>query len=225
MARLFKGWFEEGGRFMTVIETSPREALVERLLGACIGGLDLLHIHVGNELGLYRALASAGSLGAAGLAEQCAVSERYAKEWLEQQAVAGILTVEATNGDRRFALPAGHIEVLLDADSLSYLAPLASLFVSMTVPLARVIEAFRSGGGVPYEAYGPEVRRGIASLNRPDVLEPARRGVVPTGSRPHRASRCRPSGESGRRRLRLRMVEHRHRPRLPHGLGHRPRPR
>jgi hypothetical protein len=48
--------------------------------------------------------------------------------WLEQQAVVGILEVDdadAEPSDRRYSLPAGHAEVLLDRDSLSYVAPVA----------------------------------------------------------------------------------------------------
>ena len=33
--------------------------------------------------------------------------------------------------------------------------------------LPAVLEAFRSGGGVPYEAYGADLRQGIARINRP----------------------------------------------------------
>ena len=46
------------------------------------------------------------------------MNERYAREWLEQQAMTGILEAvdpEAADAERRYALPAGHHEVLLDA--------------------------------------------------------------------------------------------------------------
>jgi SAM-dependent methyltransferase len=34
-------------------------------------------------------------------------------------------------------------------------------------PLPALIEAYRTGGGVPYAAYGPDTRDGIAEVNRP----------------------------------------------------------
>ena len=79
------------------------------------------------------------------------IDPRYAREWLEQQAVNGVLDVldaSAAADQRRFVLPAGHDEVLLDRDSLSYMAPLTRLMVSTAHALPKVIEAIRTGGGV-----------------------------------------------------------------------------
>lgn len=152
-------------------EVSRRDALVERLFGACIGTLDLLHVYVGDRLGLYRALA-AGPCTPGELAQRCGIHERYAREWLEQQAVAGILGADdATHTDhRRFSLPPGHDEVLLDGDSLSFLAPLALGVVSLAQALPKVLEAFRTGEGVPFDAYGPDIRHFISRINRPMFL-------------------------------------------------------
>ncbi|MDQ3640113.1 MAG: SAM-dependent methyltransferase, partial [Actinomycetota bacterium] len=108
-------------------EVKMQEALVERLFGSFIGAMDLLHVYVGEQLGLYDALAVAGPLTSGDLATRCDIHERYGREWLEHQAVAGILTVDDPDADsdqRRFALPAEHAEVLLDGDSLSYMTPL-----------------------------------------------------------------------------------------------------
>ena len=80
---------------MTTTETPPVDAtsaLVERLFEAVITGLELAAIHLGSELGWYRALAEAPAT-APELAERTGTAPRYAREWLEQQAVAGILTV------------------------------------------------------------------------------------------------------------------------------------
>ena len=106
---------------------AARDALAERLLGATVGALDLVHVWLGEHLGLYRALADGGSLTAAGLAARAGIDERYAREWLEHQAVAGILAAgdQADPAKRTFSLPPGHDEVLLDGDSLSYTLPMA----------------------------------------------------------------------------------------------------
>jgi len=149
-------------------EASRRDALVDRLFGACIGALDLLHVYVGDRLGLYAALA-AGPSTSTELARHCGIHERYAREWLEQQAVGGILSADdATDPDqRRFSLPSGHDEVLIDGDSLSFLAPLGSGVVSLAQTLPKVLDAFRSGVGVPFDAYGPDIRHFISRINRP----------------------------------------------------------
>ena len=55
------------------------------------------------------------------LAARAGTNERYTREWLEQQAVAGYLAVdnpEASAGERRFRLPEGYEAVFVDPESL-----------------------------------------------------------------------------------------------------------
>src|SRR3712207_6045501 len=132
--------------------------------------MEILSIYLGDRLGFYRALADDGAAIPSQLADATATNERYAREWLEQQAVAGILEVHDERAEpeaRRYRLPEGHDEVLLERDSLYYVAPLAQQMVGITRPLAAVLEAYRTGGGVPYPDYGEDMREGIAHGNRP----------------------------------------------------------
>jgi 2-polyprenyl-3-methyl-5-hydroxy-6-metoxy-1,4-benzoquinol methylase len=97
------------------------------------------------------------------------VSERYVREWLEQQAMSRILDVEtpeASDCERRYLLPAGHEEVLLDESSLSFMTPMAQLLDGCVRPLKAVVDAFRDGTGVPYDAYGTDMREGQARGSR-----------------------------------------------------------
>jgi 2-polyprenyl-3-methyl-5-hydroxy-6-metoxy-1,4-benzoquinol methylase len=148
-------------------DVAARDALVGRLFTSTIGALELLHVYLGHRLGLYRVLAEAGPLTSTELAEKAGISERYAREWLEEQAVAGILTVDPA---RRFTLPAPHAEVLTDAESTNFLAPLPLGIVSVASVMPELMEAFRTGGGVPYEVYGADMRIAIADGNRPGFL-------------------------------------------------------
>jgi SAM-dependent methyltransferase len=147
-----------------------RDAFVGRLFEAMLGTLDVFTVYVGIRLGLYRALASAGPSTSSELAKLTGTAERYVREWLEQQAVTGVLEVEDATNDgaaRRYLLPAGHDEVLLDRDSLSYFSAQIRLVVAATKPMSDLFEAFRSGGGVPYPDYGDDAREGISDGNRP----------------------------------------------------------
>jgi 2-polyprenyl-3-methyl-5-hydroxy-6-metoxy-1,4-benzoquinol methylase len=115
-------------------------------------------IYLGERLGLYAALASEPAMSPPQLSAAAGIDPRYAREWLEQQAMAGILRVDdelAPADERRYELPGAHAEVLLDERSLFYLAPSASLMVALAGPIEQVFDAFRDGAGVPYEAYGP----------------------------------------------------------------------
>jgi 2-polyprenyl-3-methyl-5-hydroxy-6-metoxy-1,4-benzoquinol methylase len=149
-----------------------REALMGRVLEATRGAFDLFGIYLGHRLGFYRALADQGWATAAELARRTETHERYAREWLEQQAVGGIVETDegGSAATRRFRLPAGHHEPLLDANSLNYMLPLAQLVAGAVRPLEAVVQAYRTGEGVPYEAYGNDLREGQAAINRPAFL-------------------------------------------------------
>ena len=147
-----------------------RDALVERLFEATLGAWDVLAVYLGDRLGLYRALADDGPLTSGQLAGATATHERYVREWLEQQASSGVLEVDAAAAppeERRFSLPAGHDEALLDETSLNYMAPIAKLVVACTHPLGSLLEAFRTGQGVPYADYGTDLHEGQAQFTRP----------------------------------------------------------
>jgi 2-polyprenyl-3-methyl-5-hydroxy-6-metoxy-1,4-benzoquinol methylase len=151
-------------------EAERREALADSLFKATIGALELMHVYLGDRLGLYASLAQTDSVTPGELAKLAGIRERYAREWLEQQAVAGVLDVVEDNGDahsRRYRLPAGAAEVLCDSDSLYLLAPMAPLAMGIAQTLPQVVDAFRNGGGVSYAAYGADLRNGIARGNRP----------------------------------------------------------
>ena len=147
-----------------------RDELVERLFGSALGAMDLLCVYLGDRLGMYRALADTGPSTSAELASATGVNERYAREWLEQQAMTGILEAvdpHASDAERRYALPAGHDEVLLDAASLNHMAPMAQLVVACALPIHTVLEAFTTGDGVPYADYGADLHEGQARFTQP----------------------------------------------------------
>jgi 2-polyprenyl-3-methyl-5-hydroxy-6-metoxy-1,4-benzoquinol methylase len=161
--------------FMVALESdidvvAQRDALVERIFGATLGAFDLFAVYLGDRLGYYRALAAGESLTSRELAARTETHERYAREWLEQQAVTGILAVdnaEAGSEARRFRLPVGHVEPLTDRDSLNVVTPMAQIFAGCVKPLDQILDAFRTGGGVPYEDYGVDLAEGQAGSTRP----------------------------------------------------------
>ena len=153
------------------VEETRRDALAERLFGAAIGALDLAGVYIGDRLGLYRALAERGPTSAPELAADAGINERYALEWLEQQAASAILDlVDAEDGGQRFVLPAGHAEALLDEESLNFVAPFGRLLVACLRPIDALLGAYRDGGGVPYADYGADLHEGQAAFTRPLFL-------------------------------------------------------
>jgi SAM-dependent methyltransferase len=148
---------------------AERYAFAEKLFESALGFFDVLSIRLGQRLGLYDVLAD-GPVTSQQLASRAGIAERYAREWLEQQTTAGVIVSDVGGDPVTFTLPAGHAEVLLDVDSLSYLGASVSQLYSITNAFERVVDAFRSGGGVPYDSYGADNIEGQGAGNRPVFL-------------------------------------------------------
>ena len=147
-----------------------RDQLVQRLFQGLLGTMDLLTVYLGDRLGLYQALADAGSCTVAELAARTQTQERYIREWLEQQATADLLAVDnvaAAPGERRYSLPPGHAEVLLDTNSLNYIGAAGRFAACLGSSVSRVLDVFRHGGGVDWPEYGADAREGQADFNKP----------------------------------------------------------
>jgi Rv2258c-like winged HTH domain len=148
---------------------SPEE-LTGRIFSSMIGAFDLFAVYLGDQLGFYRSLASDGAATSRELADRTGTAERYAREWLEQQAVAGILAVDdpALGPDkRRYRLPEGYAEVLTDPTSLLAAPRMAQIFVGTVLPIQEVVEAYRTGKGVSFANYGPDLAKGQAGGTLP----------------------------------------------------------
>ena len=95
----------------TPADEAATETFVGRLFDASVAAFDILSVYLGDRLGLYRALATGTATSPAELAARAGIDERYAREWLEQQAATGILEVDDAAADpdaRRYRLPRGH---------------------------------------------------------------------------------------------------------------------
>jgi len=149
--------------------TARAEALAMRLFESIVPAMELMTVELGFRRGLYAGLEKLGDANVAELALECGASPRYVREWLEQQATAGIVGV-AVDGDaatRRYALPPAHAEVLLDAESPFAMAGVSAFLGGMAETFDAVVTDFGRGEGVTYADFGASVRHAISSLNRP----------------------------------------------------------
>lgn len=149
--------------------TETTDGLVERVFESVLGMIDAWSIYVGDKLGFYDALAGA-ELSRDELASQTDTNWRYVGEWLEQQVTTGLLAVDdpALSADQRvYSLPESHREVLVDRDSVNFLTPFVRLVTAGGIQLPALLDAYRGGGGVSWEQFGPDMRTGQADMNRP----------------------------------------------------------
>lgn len=147
---------------MPVIElTEGDESKVEEfaggLFGACLAAMELANVELGIRLGLYQSLAGAGPVTPAELSSRSGIAERYAREWLEQQAAAGVVEVDdpaKPAEDRRFELPNAHAHVLLDDDSEACMKPCAAVVPWVAKAIDIMVEEFRHGTGAAFGLFG-----------------------------------------------------------------------
>lgn len=137
---------------------------------------------IGAPTGWYRSLDCDGPASAVELAQRTDTQVRYAREWLEQQTVAGLLAVESDGApdDRRFVIPASTAEVMTDPTSLAYLALPGRMFGAVGSVLPQLLEVYRNGGGVSWDDLGDDAQESQADANRPwydKQLGPALAGV------------------------------------------------
>jgi SAM-dependent methyltransferase len=128
-------------------------------LAACYGGV---MVSLGDRLGLYRALAAAGPLTSAELAERTGCAERYVREWLGSQVAADY--VEYDPAAQTYELPAEHAAVLADPDSPTLLTPAFNVPASMWTDEEQAVRAFRTGEGVPWGAHDDRLFCGVAAF-------------------------------------------------------------
>ncbi len=140
-----------------------------RVLQSALGAAETMAIYLGDRLGWYRSLVADGPATATELAERTGTNARYAREWLEQQAVSGLLVADASAdaATRRFEITDAVAEAMTDERSLAYISPLARMFAAVGPQLPALLEAYRTGGGVSWKQLGEDAREGQADMNRP----------------------------------------------------------
>jgi 2-polyprenyl-3-methyl-5-hydroxy-6-metoxy-1,4-benzoquinol methylase len=141
------------------------EALAFRVVGDMAASFSMALGHIGDRLGLFKTLAGAGPVTSEQLASKTGLNERYVREWLKAMVAAEYVDFDPDTG--RFLMTAEQEYVLANDESpLSAGGPLQ--FTTPTVlNTPRILEAFRTGGGVPYAEMGEDVAEGISRFFGP----------------------------------------------------------
>ena len=157
--------------------------LYSQLAGAVTAGM----VHLGDKLGLYRALASASNpMDSTDLAAACGLHERWVREWASNQVAAHLVAADHSDPRRpRFALTPEARAVLADD---AHPAFGMGMFHRLPATMARLTDlpsCFATGRGFDYDAHGHEGAVGIersfepwSNANLVPVVLPAVEGVV-----------------------------------------------
>jgi 2-polyprenyl-3-methyl-5-hydroxy-6-metoxy-1,4-benzoquinol methylase len=106
---------------------------------------------IGDNVGLWDALAGGGPATSAELAARTGAVERYVREWCAAMASAGYIEYDPET--ERFELPIEHALVLVDPSTPAYLGGTVQLTRGMAAAADGVESAFRNGGGVSIDEY------------------------------------------------------------------------
>ncbi len=120
---------------------------------------------MGDRLGLYRALAGAGPLSPAELAERTGTAERYIREWLNAQAAGGYVEYDPDSG--RYTLPPEQAVALTDPGSPAYLPGFFQIALGSVLDSPKIVEAARSGAGFGWHEHVHDVHEGCERFFRP----------------------------------------------------------
>jgi SAM-dependent methyltransferase len=173
---------------MTTIDT-PRiddaalEQFVHQAVGDLAAAISGLMVHLGDRLGLYRAMAGAGPLTPTELAERTDTRERYVREWLGNQAAGGYVAYDPAAGT--FELSPEHAFVLANEESPVFLTGAFEAVASCYTDHEAFVDAFTTGEGVGWGEHDHRLYSGVLRLFRPgyaanlvDSWLPALDGVV-----------------------------------------------
>lgn len=147
------------------VDQQKVDTFAERLFGDLNAGMTCITLYVGHKLGLFDALNQAGPVTSQQFAQLTGNSERYMREWLFCLAAGEYIDYDAAS--ETFSLSTEHAQVLIDPDNPSYALGVMAWIPSVMGALPTLMEAFRTGGGVPLEEYGRDFVDAQGFCNRP----------------------------------------------------------
>ena len=143
------------------VDVDKLMAFVFRAVDEVGATLNAALVVMGDRLGLYKAMAGAGPLTPAELAQSTGTAERYIREWLNAQAAGAFIDYDPDTG--RYTLPTEQAIALTDESSPAYLPGFFQIALGSVTDSPRITEAARTGAGVGWHDHGHDGSRESAS--------------------------------------------------------------
>lgn len=124
----------------------------QKLLGIYTGGILTQMIDIGYRTGLFEA-SSQGPATSEELSDRAGLHERYVREWLGAMTTSGIYQYDADT--QQYTLPAEHA-LLLTGGTARNLGPISRIIDQLGEQVPTLVDRFRDGNGIPYDAYRPD---------------------------------------------------------------------
>lgn len=127
------------------------KAFMSLMIGTLNAGSIAMMISIGHRTGLFDAMAPLGAVTSVELADAAGLNERYVREWLAAMASAEI--VDYDPDAETFLLPVEHQTLVTRAGGSLNLASMMQTISHLGSVEDDVVEAFKTGEGVPYSKY------------------------------------------------------------------------
>ena len=147
------------------INEEKMNAFLGKVVGDFGAALSSSLVYIGQKLGLYKALAAAGPVTSAQLAEKTSTNERYVREWLVNQAASGYVDYDKDTG--RYSLAPEQAAALTDDSSPFYVGGGFYVIKAMTNAVSRIEDSFKNGGGLLWGDNDPDLFIGTERFFRP----------------------------------------------------------
>lgn len=146
------------------VDRDALQAYSTKVSREVLGGLNCALTFVGDQLGLFKAMAELGPTNSTGLAAHTGLAERWVREWLYQQACTHHINYD--DDAATFALSPEASIVLASPEHPAYLGGMLASVVAMYETIGDLPESFRTGLGQSYDDKGEACACGIERMSK-----------------------------------------------------------
>ena len=147
------------------VEMARVETFVDQAVSDAAAAVSVLLTHIGDRLGLYRAMADGDPVTPEQLASRTDTNPRLVQEWLNNQTVGGYVVHDPRTG--AFCLPAEHALALAHESSPAMVQGLFDLVAAVYQSIDQEIAAFRTGTGLAWADHHPSLFTATERAFRP----------------------------------------------------------
>ncbi|WP_231731778.1 class I SAM-dependent methyltransferase [Sphingomonas sp. CCH5-D11] len=148
----------------TSINETRLNALMNQLVMDAAATATAPLVLLGDRLGLYKAMAGAGPITSAELADRTGTHERYVREWLSAQAAAGYVDFDAAS--ERFTLTPEQAMAFADEHGPAFFVGAFETMGSVFLDREKIEQAFRTGKGVGWHEHDSSLFCGVERFFR-----------------------------------------------------------
>jgi SAM-dependent methyltransferase len=148
------------------VDQNKLHEFIMKAVGEMGAAMNAALILVGDNLGLYKAMAGSGALTSAEVAAKTHTHERYVREWLAAQAAGGFITYDAAT--EKYNLPAEQAMALADESSPVFLPGFFEVIEACIKDVPKITDAFKSGKGVGWHEHEGCLFTGTERFFRPN---------------------------------------------------------